>query len=118
MEQVVYDSEEFGKRLKAIRKKNKMTQEQLADKLILTAESVSRIENGKGICMPEHVTQICQIFNISADYFFFGLEKELVPEKSNQIKEIVSILQNCDSFDLDKINSMIKIMLQTKIPAA
>ena len=42
-----YDAVETGKRIRAIRKQNKFTQEQLAEELYLTAESVSNFENGK-----------------------------------------------------------------------
>lgn len=50
-----YDAVETGKRIRAIRKQNKFTQEQLAEELYLTAESVSNFENGKTMCMPENI---------------------------------------------------------------
>lgn len=53
-----YNAVEFGKRVRAARKKFAMTQEQLAEKLILSVDSVSRIENGKVMCMPEHLVHI------------------------------------------------------------
>lgn len=49
-----------------------MTQEQLAEHLILTAESVSNIEKGKTVCMPEHVIRICELFEVTADHLYFG----------------------------------------------
>lgn len=107
-----YDAVEFGKRLRVIRKKCKYTQEQLAEKLFLSTDSISNYENGKTTCMPEHVTKICQIMNVSADYLYFGFEKELIPEKSTKIEEIISKLQNCSDFNLDRINNMIQILLQ------
>jgi transcriptional regulator with XRE-family HTH domain len=111
-----YEAVEFGKRFREIRKKRKYTQEQLAEKLFLSTDSISNYENGKTTCMPEHVTKICQILNISADYLYFGIEKELVLEKSTKIEEILSTIQNCSDFNLDRINSMIQILLQQ--PAA
>jgi len=38
--------QQFGKRLKALRRKRGMTQEQLADAVGLTVESISNIERG------------------------------------------------------------------------
>ena len=111
-----YEAVEFGKRLREIRKKRKYTQEQLAEKLFLSTDSISNYENGKTTCMPEHVTKICQILNISADYLYFGIEKELVLKKSTKIDEIMSTLQNCSDFNLDRINSIIQILLEQ--PAA
>lgn len=49
-----------------------MTQQELAELLFLSEESVSNFETGKTMCMPEHVIQMCQIFDVSADYFYFG----------------------------------------------
>ena len=65
---------EAGKRIRTIRKKNKVTQEQLAEKLFLTAESVSNFENGKTMCMPENVARICELFGVTADYIYYGIE--------------------------------------------
>lgn len=60
-----YDVVEFGKRLKMARKKAGKTQEQLAEESILSVDSISRIENGKVMCMPEHVVHICEILNVT-----------------------------------------------------
>jgi transcriptional regulator with XRE-family HTH domain len=111
-----YEAVEFGKRLREIRKKCKYTQEQLAEKLFLSTDSISNYENGKTKCMPENVTKIYQILNISADYLYFGIEKEFVIEKSTKIEEIMYTLQNCSEFNLDRINSMIQILVHQ--PAA
>lgn len=116
MDEYVYDSNEFGKRLKTIRKQCGYTQEELAEMLYISVDTLSRCENGKSNFMHEHITRLCQILNISADYLFFGLKKELIPEKSAQIDEIVNTLNNCSPFDLTRINEMLKILLQT--PAA
>lgn len=112
MEQCVYDSREFGKRLKAVRKNHGMTQEIMAEKLFLSVDSISNIENGKTNCMPDYILKICQMFNISADYLYFGIERELLPTKSNEITQINSILQSCTEFDLARIHGMIEIILQ------
>lgn len=74
MNNYMYDAVEAGKRIREVRKKNKYTQEQLAEKLFLTAESVSNFENGKTMCMPENVAKICEIFGVTADYIYYGIE--------------------------------------------
>ena len=60
---------EFGRRIRTIRKQKKMTQQELAELLFLSEESVSNFETGKTMCMPEHVIQMCQIFDVFADEF-------------------------------------------------
>ena len=69
-----YDAREMGRRIKEVRRRCRMTQEQLAEHLILTAESVSNIEKGKTVCMPEHVIRICELFEVTADHLYFGGE--------------------------------------------
>lgn len=116
MTDVVYDAKQFGKRLRNLRKDRKITQAELAEKLFLSEDTISNIENGKTTCMPEHLTKICQIFNVSADYFYFDIMKSLKPNYNNNIEGIISQLQECSDFDLSRINQMIQILLSS--PAA
>lgn len=108
----IYDTKEFGNRLKYIRKKNRMTQEQLAEKLYITSGSVSNFENGKTICMHEHIVKICQIFNVSADYFFFGKEKHLVEECGDYTEKIKELLYEKDEFDKEKAYQMLVLLFK------
>lgn len=113
---VIFDVVEFGKRLRKIRKKRKYTQEEIAKKLYISSESVSNFETGKTACAHEQVTKLCQILNVSADYLYFGIERELTEEKQSELDKIVSLIRNCSDFDLNRISSMIQILLQQ--PAA
>lgn len=113
---VVYDAKTFGNRLKKLRKSKGITQSVLAEALYLSEDTISNIENGKTTCMPEHLTKICQLFNVSADYFYFDIKKELYNTVNNDLESIICQLQNCSDFDLMRINQMIHILLAT--PAA
>jgi len=107
----IYNSNEFGKRLKQIRKKNKYTQERLAEELHLSPDSISNYESGKTCCMPEHMMKICQLFNVSADYFFFGIERQLDDHESDNLATINSLVEKCSDFDRGRIVQMIQIIL-------
>lgn len=109
--EVHYDQREFGARLRAIRKKNNMTQEALAEKLMLSVDSISNYENGRTTCMPEHITHLCQIFNASADYFYFGNDKRLKLESNDIVDKVTEILYKCNDFDKDRVYQMILLML-------
>ena len=106
-----YDAVEFGKRLKATRKNAGVTQEQLAEKLILTSESVSRIENGKGMCMPEHIVHICEILNITSDYLYFGSSGKK-NKKNDSLSNIKEMLQECDLDEIKRVEQMISLFLR------
>ena len=45
-----YNAVEFGRRIRTIRKQKKMTQQELAELLFLSEESVSNFETGKTMC--------------------------------------------------------------------
>ena len=75
-----------GKNLKNIRKKNNLTQDELAEKLSVTRQAVSNWENGKTEPDIETLTKIAQIFDISIDELVDGIPKgikELRGKKSH-----------------------------------
>ena len=104
-----YDAVEVGKRIRTIRKKNKVTQEQLAEKLFLTAESVSNFENGKTMCMPENVAKICELFDVTSDYIYYGVESR--GTDATGVDNIVNLVKDCNPNELDRIGKMIMLFL-------
>ncbi len=61
----------FGENLKHFRKINKITQEELSEKLGITPTHLSRIENGKSFITAELLDALCVIFNVSPAAFFY-----------------------------------------------
>ena len=53
----------FGDNLKEIRKSKNMSQEQLAEKVNVTRQSVSKWENGEAYPEMNNILQLCKIFN-------------------------------------------------------
>lgn len=106
-----YDAKEFGNRIRIIRKKNKMTQEQLAEKLFLSVDSISKIENGRVMCMPDHIVHICEMFKISSDYLYFGA-KSTPSSKIDKLANIEKLLMNCEDEDIRRIEQMITLFLR------
>ena len=58
-----------------LRKANEMTQQQLAEKLIVTPQAVSRWEKGETEPDADTMIKIAEIFNVSYDYLIDGKEK-------------------------------------------
>lgn len=81
------NQEEFGKFIKDIRKKNNLTQKDLADKYNVTYQAVSKWENG--INMPDTILlkQIAKDFNVSLDEILNG-----TTDKKNNKKLIIIII--------------------------
>ncbi len=81
------DQEKFGKFIKEIRKKNNLTQKQLAEKYNVTYQAVSKWENGKNMPDMALIKQMSKDFNISLEDMFEG---KLKPKKNN--KKILLII--------------------------
>ena len=62
------DKIEAGKRLKAFRKENKLTQQKLASILNTTFSSIAFNEKGRNLIATPFLYTICKRYNISADY--------------------------------------------------
>lgn len=75
------NQEKFGKLIKDIRKKNNLTQKQIADKYNVTYQAVSKWENGLNMPDTYLIKQISKDFGISIDELLDGEYKE---EKNNK----------------------------------
>lgn len=62
----------IGKRIKSARIEQKMTQEQLADKLNFSVAFMSRVERGTASVNLKRLTQIAEILNVSPGYLLTG----------------------------------------------
>lgn len=74
---------ELGKRLAEIRKQNNMTQEDLAEKLHVTRQTISNWETGKSYPDLETLVYISDNFNISLDAMLKG-DKEMVKKITSE----------------------------------
>jgi len=60
----------IGTRIKELRKRNNITQEQLAEKLGVTNQAISRWESETGYPDIEYIKPISEFFNVTIDYLF------------------------------------------------
>jgi len=76
------NQEKFGRLIKEIRKKNNLTQKQLADKYNVTYQAVSKWENGINMPDTSLIKQISKDFDVSLDELFDGEFKEKKKKKN------------------------------------
>lgn len=84
---------EFSEKIQELRNKNKLTQEQLAEKLYVSRTAVSKWESGKGYPSIDSLKYISKTFNISID--------ELL-----SIEEIIDIAKKENTYNLERINKL------------
>lgn len=58
----------LGEKIQTLRKQNNFNQEQLADKLFISRQAVSKWENNESQPDLENILRISEIFNVSTDY--------------------------------------------------
>lgn len=107
------NQEKIGNLIKQIRKKNNLTQKQLADKYGVTYQAVSKWENGKNIPDISLIKQMSKDFNIDIEDILEGKVKK----KKNKkiliisiiiiliISIIVLIIKRQDSFSFSTLSS-------------
>ncbi len=97
----------FGERIYELRNKNNMSQGDLADKLDVSRQTISKWENN--MCLPEteKLVQLSEIFGVSTDYILKGeekIKKEYVYVKENDA-------QNTSAYNEKIIRKYVGIVL-------
>ena len=95
---------EMGERIAQSRKRLHLTQEQLAEKMNVSLQTISCIELGKKAIRPENLANLCLCLGISADYVLYrkrseGQMKEtllklssLPPEAYETVRKLIDLL--------------------------
>ena len=86
------DINNIGKLLKKLRHENKWSQQELADKIPISRESISKWEKGKNIPDYQSLIRLSEIFNVSIDELLIG-EKIEKKDKSIFVKKILQLYE-------------------------
>ena len=86
-----FNQMEFGQRVKALRKENGLTLQQMADELNLSYEHYEKIENGAHGCSIMVLLDISSFFDVSTDYLLTGRSFESL-HIQKQLSEAQAIL--------------------------
>ena len=83
------NQEKIGKFIKDLRKKNNLTQKELADKYNVTYQAVSKWENGKNMPDLSLLKEMSKDFNVSLEELFDG---EIKNKKNNKKYIIIGVI--------------------------
>lgn len=81
----------MGERVKELRKLKKLTIDEFASLLNVSSGSISQIENNKYPPSSEIILKLCELYNCSSDYIFFGKtsqNEKLDIDENNEVQEI------------------------------
>ena len=98
----------MGQRIAARRKELGMTQEQLAERLGLSLQSISCIELGKKAVRPENLANLCKHLNVSVDYILYGKRDE------SQMNDTIKKLSSLDPEAFNAVKNMVDLLYENK----
>lgn len=78
----------YGEKIKAKRKELDLSQEDLADKLKVTRQAISKWENDKATPTMTNLRELSEVFDVDMAYFIGEGEKTIDDKKINETKEI------------------------------
>ena len=85
---------EIGKKITDFRKNNKLSQEDLAEKLGVTRQTISKLELGQTYSSINQAKELSKIFNISLDELVNNDIKNLLVEKTSNTEKLAGIIIN------------------------
>lgn len=105
---------EFAKRLQELRKEKNLTQEDLATKLNISPQSISKWENNLSTPDLEMLLNLCHILNVSADYILGNNNITTLTQKDpNKLLLKLEILDNGDNVKINLPLAIIKNLLES-----
>ena len=105
----VFDAEQMGRQLKKLRNASKLSQERFAERLGMSRDTIYNYEKGKTAIPHDLIKRLCQEFNVSADYFYFNIDKPLT-EPINISDSFDRTLQECTDFEKQQLMDMLNII--------
>ena len=85
----------IGEKISILRHDCGMSQDELAEKLDVSRQSVSKWESGKAIPDSNKVLAIAELFGVSTDYLLRKEEEFLTAESADEVVEdVVSFLES------------------------
>ncbi len=82
---------QFGERLTALRKKKGLTQEQLAEQLSLTRQTISKWELEQSLPDIVYLLELSSFFEVSTDYLLKGEEKAVENVPANPVQNVIRV---------------------------
>jgi len=83
-----FDPLEFGKRLQYARKAHGITQEELAERISVDRNHITRMERGIRVCSIDLLVEIATALEVSTDYLLVG-----APPTSTVKKELLMVVE-------------------------
>lgn len=91
----------MGLRIAGCRKELHLTQEQLAENIDVSLQTISCIKLGKKAVRPENLAKLCKSLNVSSDYILYG------KRDTNQMEELTNKLATLSKQEYEFVSKLI-----------
>lgn len=85
-----FNREDYGSRIRSLRKKRGLTQEQLAEKMNVSTPYIAKIETGKQTGPVELAVEFAAFFEVSLDYLLVG-KGDFAEEQKRGLRMAISL---------------------------
>lgn len=94
----------IGRKIKLARTRNKITQEELAEKLSLSPRYISQLERGIAFGSATTITNICKVLGINSDFLFSDIIQ-------NKPVNLIDVVDQSFLEDYVRLNTYNKIVI-------
>jgi transcriptional regulator with XRE-family HTH domain len=103
---------ELHKKIKQLRKKKELSQQEFADKIGLHISYVSRLENGHSQPSIDVLKKLTKLFEVTADYLLNGnVDSYDIKIKNKNLAEKIRLIDELDADEQQALNKVIDSML-------
>ena len=100
-----FDSKEFGGRIRDLRKKKRITQEQLSIMLNVSANHLAKVETGSRCCSIELLQDLSSCLNVRTDYLLNGD----APHNNHLRERLTFLAQELERITQEQLSIMLNI---------
>lgn len=101
----------LGQRIKALRKKQQLTQKELAQKLNITFGQLNKYESGLNSPSPELLVRIADRLKVRLDYLMTGHQLDDMPLKNMRLIERLKVLESLSQKDQEMVIDLIDAII-------
>lgn len=102
----------IGRRIRNLRLKNNMTQEELADEINISVAFISRVERGVLHINLKRLTEIAEVLKVSPGYLLVGINTK---SKEYLKEDFAEILERCTPEQQKLIYQISELVCKTQI---
>ena len=92
-----FDAKEFGSRIRDLRKKKGITQEQLSTMLNVSTNHLAKVETGSRCCSIELLQELSDCLNVGMDYLLNGN----APHNNDLMERLIFLAQELERLTMN-----------------